>query len=394
MSQNPSKSLSTPAPPQRQLRWIGRIRPYSARIHKKPHGNPQGQIHDVVVDLPKGTPVTVIGKEGANLHVQVMQGGKAYDGFISQELVEYVSPSAPGFEEALATKDWPAAAQHLSTLQRTEIRDLLKLRSASELAHLTLGALSSKPSPHQRVTEAIERLNFAASIAGTQLWSAQSALESEQAKFQVKVIPRETWGALPPDKSKGWDEYPPNTHLPLTRIVVHHTADPLGQTVKELESKERLAGYADMPYHFVITKNGEIYEGRRINIVGAHAGEFKNNKDITKDPDYKSIGIVLTGDFESRMENGWSPDKPTQAQLASLQQLLNHLVLKYSLSPDSILKHSEVKRDGKPKVCPGEHLSPHVDIGKTVARQALKRLKAAEEDFQAAEQRASMLKLK
>ncbi|TNV67238.1 N-acetylmuramoyl-L-alanine amidase [Corallococcus exiguus] len=394
MLQNPSKSLSTRAPPQRQLRWIGRIRPSSARIHKKPHRNPQGQIHDVVVDLPMGTRVTVIGKEGANLHVQAMQGGKAYDGYVSQELVEHLSPSAPGFEESLAAKDWPAAAQHLSKLQRTEIDDLLKLCSASELAHLTLGVLSSKPGPYQRVSEAIARLNFAASIAGTQLWLAQSALESEQAKFQVKVIAREAWGALPPDKGKGWDEYPSNTHLPLTRIVVHHTADPLGQTVKDLESKERKAGYADMPYHFVIARNGEIYEGRRINIVGAHAGEFKNNKDITKDPDYGAIGIVLTGDFESRMENGWSPDKPTQAQLTSLQRLLSHLVWKYSLSPDSILKHSEVKRDGKPKVCPGEHLSSYVDLGKTVARQALKRLKAAEDEFQAAEQRASTLKLK
>nr|WP_242544874.1 peptidoglycan recognition family protein [Corallococcus sp. NCSPR001] len=231
-------------------------------------------------------------------------------------------------------------------------------------------------------------------MAGTQLWSAQSALESEQAKFQVKVTSREAWRALPPDKSKGWDEYPSNTRLPLTRIIVHHTADPLGQTVKELENKERKAGYADMPYHFVITKNGEIYEGRRINIVGAHAGEFKNNKDIAKDPDHGAIGIVLTGDFESRMENGWSPDKPTQAQLASLQLLLNHLAWKYNIPPESILKHSEVKRDGKPKVCPGEHLSPHVDLGKTVVRQALKRLKAAEEAFQAAEQRASTLKLK
>ncbi|NPD26451.1 hypothetical protein D7Y27_22175 [Corallococcus sp. AB004] len=392
MLQSPSKPLSTPAPPQ--FRWLGRIRPSSARIHKKPHRNPQGQIHDVVVDLPKGTRVTVIGKEGANLHVKVIQDGKSYEGYVSQELVEHISPRAPGFEDALVTEDWPAAAQHLSALQKTEICDLLKLCSASELAHLTLGVLSSKPGPYQRVIEAIERLSFSASIAGTQLWSAQSALESAQAKFQVKLISRETWGARSPDKSKGWDEYSPDTRLPLTRIVVHHTADPLGQTVKELERKEQEAGYADMPYHFVITKNGEIYEGRRINVVGAHAGEFKNNKDITRDPDYGAIGIVLTGDFESRMENGWSPDKPTRAQLASLQRLLNHLVLKYGLSPDSILKHSEVKRDGKPKVCPGEHLSPHVDLGRTVARQALKALKAAEEDFQAAEQHASTLKLK
>ena len=392
MHRNPGKSLSTQAsPPQR---WIGRIRPFCARIHKKPHMNPQGQVNDVVVDLLKGTRVTVIGKEGANLHIQAMRGGRAYDGYISQELVEYVSSSASGFEGALATKDWPAAAKHLSTLQENEIRYLLKPCSASELAHLILGALSSMPGPYQRVIKVIESLSFPASVAGTRLWSAQCDLESAQAKFQVKVISRDTWGALSPDKSKGWDEYPPDTDLPLTRIVVHHTADPLGQTVKELESKERTAGYADMPYHFVITMNGEIYEGRSINVVGAHAGAFENNKDIKKDPDHGAIGIVLTGDFESRMENAWRPDKPTPKQLASLQRLLNHLVSKYCISSDSILKHSEVKRDGKPKVCPGEHLSPHVDSGKSVARQALEKLKAAKEAFRAAEQHASTLKLK
>ncbi|RKG69913.1 N-acetylmuramoyl-L-alanine amidase [Corallococcus sp. CA054B] len=392
MSQHPGKSSLVQVPPPQ--RWIGRIRPFSARVHKRPHKSPKGQINDVVVDLNKGTRVTVIGKEGANLHIQAIQGGKAYNGYLSQELVEYVSSSASGFEEALATKDWPAAAKHLGTLQENEIRDLLRSCSARELAYLTLGALSSVPGPYQRVIKVIEKLSFPAAVAGTRLWSAQCDLESAQAEFQVKVISRDAWGALPPDKSQGWDEYPPDAALPLTRIVVHHTADPLEQTVKELESKERDEDYADMPYHFVITMNGEIYEGRSIHVVGAHAGAFKNNKDIKRDPDYGAIGIVLTGDFESRKENLWMPDRPTYRQIASLQRLLNHLVLKYGLSPDSILKHSEVKRDGKPKVCPGEHLSPHVDSGRFVVRQALKKLKAAKEDFQAAEQHASTLKLK
>src|SRR5690606_9795954 len=133
------------------------------------------------------------------------------------------------------------------------------------------------------VTGVITRLNQAAFTAGLQLWSAQKDFELEQAKFHVDVISREAWGALAPDKSKGWDEYPKNAPLPLTRIIVHHTADPLEQTVKELESKELKAGYADMPYHFVITKDGKIYEGRPMDVVGAHAGEFKNNKDIKKD---------------------------------------------------------------------------------------------------------------
>jgi N-acetyl-anhydromuramyl-L-alanine amidase AmpD len=127
------------------------------------------------------------------------------------------------------------------------------------------------------------------------------------------------------------------------------------------------AGYADLPYHFVITANGTVHEGRKIEVVGAHAGEIKGNKDITKDPDYGSIGIVLTGDFESRMKNVWTPDKPTSAQLASLQHLLNHLTQKYKINPKNIIKHSEVMRGGDPTACPGAELGPYVDEEKKVA---------------------------
>jgi N-acetyl-anhydromuramyl-L-alanine amidase AmpD len=176
------------------------------------------------------------------------------------------------------------------------------------------------------------------------------------------VVSREKWGARDPIKERGWDEYPKDKPLPLYRIVIHHTADPRSQTVKALQNKEMdEAHYADLPYHFVITEDGTINEGRKIEAVGAHAGEFKGNKDIKKDPDYGSIGIVVTGDFESRIENLWNPDVPTVNQLASLYKLTARLVREYKIDPANILKHSEVLRSGDPKECPGEYLAPFIE---------------------------------
>ncbi|HXI26253.1 MAG TPA: DUF4157 domain-containing protein [Pyrinomonadaceae bacterium] len=200
---------------------------------------------------------------------------------------------------------------------------------------------------------------------------AEQSLREVEAKrsAKVKIGTRASWGAAAPDKSKGWDEYDAGKPLPLYRIIVHHTADPLKQTVKELQDKEMKAGYADMPYHFVITSDGAISEGRAIEVVGAHAGDIPGNKDIKKDPDWGSIGIVLTGDFESRKENLWSPDKPTSAQLSSLKTLTERLMQKYSIPATSIFKHSEVRPS--PTACPGKNLAPEVErIRKELTTQA------------------------
>jgi hypothetical protein len=184
------------------------------------------------------------------------------------------------------------------------------------------------------------------------------------------VIPREEWGALAPDKSKGWDEYPANKPLPLTRIVIHHTADPRDQSLKDLEKKTRRKQYADLPYHFVITEDGKVYEGRSITAVGAHAGAVEGNKDIKQDPDWGSIGIVVTGDFESRWQNLWMPDSPSASQLASLETLVNTLMHRYGIPASNVLKHSELRPE--PTNCPGSILAPHVERLRAKLGRAIK----------------------
>ncbi|WNG26162.1 hypothetical protein F0U62_20640 [Cystobacter fuscus] len=49
------------------------------------------------------------------------------------------------------------------------------------------------------------------------------------------------------------------------------------------------------------------------------------------------------------------------------------------------MRHSEVKRDGTPKVCPGANLSLYIDSMKKKAGDFLAEIAAAEREFKTAE---------
>lgn len=100
-------------------------------------------------------------------------------------------------------------------------------------------------------------------------------------------------------------------------------------------------------YHFIIDAKGEVWEGRPIQYQGAHAGNNNANR--------QNIGICLLGNFEVQ--------KPTPAQKAALQKLLNRLMAQYSIPSSHIYTHREVKEKyGLASTdCPGRYLQPYVD---------------------------------
>lgn len=122
--------------------------------------------------------------------------------------------------------------------------------------------------------------------------------------------------------------------VPLTkieRIILHHS----GEEGLELWGihqlhKERY-GWSGIGYNYFIEKNGDIYEGRGLN-VGAHA----------KGHNSKSIGICLAGNFDL------SP--PNTAQLESSAILVSNLIDHTDLQLKSVYGHRELDSD---KSCPG-----------------------------------------
>jgi hypothetical protein len=101
--------------------WLGRIdRTWSASLREtaeKPGGNPHG---NTLADLPRGTDVRVTNRKRGWLRVEVTLDGKDLTGFVSQELVEYVAPSA--YELPGMVIKVPSTQEAMLTLRRAEDR--------------------------------------------------------------------------------------------------------------------------------------------------------------------------------------------------------------------------------------------------------------------------------
>lgn len=171
----------------------------------------------------------------------------------------------------------------------------------------------------------------------------------------VAIQGRRSWTSWNPDWELGLVYY--NTSYPLTktlyRIVVHHTANDYGPYLNEWAEWQR--NFAALGYHFFIDKTGTIYEGRPIEVMGAHAGNSAEKisfedpfEGALYDPDWGSVGIVLQGNYEA------TAGVPPQ-QLQSLEDLVIAVQRTYKI--ERLVMHKEVK----PTVCPGKHLVPHVE---------------------------------
>ncbi len=162
--------------------------------------------------------------------------------------------------------------------------------------------------------------------------SAPDAAKREPWEF----VTRAEWGA-----SDLRDNHDPMT--PIERLTLHHT-DTLDvvkdksdaefvKAVQELHQDKR--GWADIGYHYLIGRDGKVYEGRRIDVQGAHAGAGNNGG---------NLGISVIGNFEEAL--------PGKAQLATLQAFLAHQVGVHALKVEGLLAH----RDLKATECPGDAL--------------------------------------
>ncbi len=133
--------------------------------------------------------------------------------------------------------------------------------------------------------------------------------------------------------------YPENLHSVLNTIVVHHSAYPNAgpKEIQALHMDKR--GFADAAYHYIITADGTIYEGREINIRGAHVQGFNTG----------SVGIALLGNFND--------EQPTKFQTDSLLKLVDYL--RYTFEIIYLAGHKDYP-DQSPDgtECPGENLYP------------------------------------
>lgn len=135
----------------------------------------------------------------------------------------------------------------------------------------------------------------------------------------------------------------------VERVTVHHEGNPKpnydsnsSQVARSLRQIQRahfkMMGAADIAYHFIIDRQGMIWQGREMKYQGAH----------TKGNNAHNIGIMCLGNFNLQ--------RPSMAQLNSLEQLCATVLAGYGIPPSKLYGHRELRSTA----CPGKHLFPFV----------------------------------
>ena len=152
----------------------------------------------------------------------------------------------------------------------------------------------------------------------------------------MKIIHRKDWGAIP-------NKYDFKQHNP-NKITIHNIGSsetPIIGKFKRIESIQSIdkyhvktRGWNAIGYHFIIAPNGDIYEGRPENVVGAHV---KNNN---------------TGNIGINIYCNSNVEIPTELQILKLKELLVYLTEKYNISDKSIYGHNQLGNTD----CPGTNI--------------------------------------
>ena len=119
----------------------------------------------------------------------------------------------------------------------------------------------------------------------------------------------------------------------ITEIIIHCSATPEGRdyTVDDIRRWHKLRGYSDVGYHYIVYRNGQLVQGRDVNIIGAHASGHNAH----------SIGICYIGGMNA--ENTQPEDTRTLKQKARLLSLLVDL---RKLYPNArIIGHRDLSED-------------------------------------------------
>jgi hypothetical protein len=158
-----------------------------------------------------------------------------------------------------------------------------------------------------------------------------------------RILARNEWGAKNP--MGDMKRHSPN------RITIHHTASrqrhdvslqdkmrslqKFSQNSSKLANGDQKLSWPDVPYHFYVSVDGQIAEGRNINFVG------------DTNTDYDPTGHVLLV-----LEGSFDEEQPSSMQLDSLRCLVRWVGVNWHIPTNTIKGH----KDYASTACPGKNL--------------------------------------
>ena len=150
-------------------------------------------------------------------------------------------------------------------------------------------------------------------IFGDVTEEAVKTFQKSKGLKQDGIVGDKTWEALP-KPNYGFGGILKQSKRTIKEIIVHCTATPEGriETVQSIRNMHKAKGWSDIGYHYLIGLNGECWEGRNVNLIGAHCEGHNSN----------SIGVCYVGGVDKKMK---AKDTRTEKQKDALVALLKDL---------------------------------------------------------------------
>jgi len=172
-------------------------------------------------------------------------------------------------------------------------------------------------------------------------------LETERAALSISsvVTPRSAWNAKPTNCA--------SYNQSKWRMAIHHTvtAPTYGGSyaarVKAIQAYHMdVLGWCDVGYHYLITEDGTVWEGRPIQFRGAHVGNQNTG----------NIGISFVGCFEPGECGSIGTMWPTQGALSGAGDLIGALAGEYGITIGSAAIKPHRDYPGASTSCPGDNV--------------------------------------
>lgn len=130
----------------------------------------------------------------------------------------------------------------------------------------------------------------------------------------------------------------------FNRITIHHDGMPTVALTTHTQNRERIRqirnlhvnnnGWGDIGYHYIVDRNGNVWEGRPLTWQGAHVANQNPG----------NLGVMCLGNFEI--------ERPSTAQFDALTGFVSALAAHHRIPRRNISTHLELAST----LCPGRNL--------------------------------------